>query len=155
MKKIIELMNKYKELILYVVFGVLTTAVNIVAFWVCGKILGDELYLISNAIAWFAAVVFAYFTNKLFVFESRSFDLRTVIKEVGVFFAARAFSFGVEEGGMWLFIDVLNFGEFSIEILGFEIDGQMITKIIFSVIVIVLNYFTSKFIAFKKKRNEK
>ena len=151
MKKITELLNKYKELILYVVFGGLTTVVNFIAFWICGKLLGEELYLVSNAIAWLVSVIFAYITNKLFVFESKSFAPKILFKEISTFVSARIFSFGVEEGGMWLFIDLLKFGEFSINILGFEISGQLIAKLILAVFVVILNYFASKFVIFKKK----
>mgnify|MGYP002513124239 FL=1 len=61
---------KYKELITYVIFGVLTTVVNFFAFWLFTKIFGEAFYLVNNAIAWVVGVVFAYITNKLFVFES-------------------------------------------------------------------------------------
>lgn len=154
MKRIIELINKYKELILYVIFGGLTTVVNFIVFWICGKILGEDLYLINNALAWFVSVVFAYFTNKLFVFESKSFAFKVLFKEVSVFFSARIFSFGVEEGGMWLFVDLLKFGEFSFEIFGFEISGQLIAKLILAVVVVIINYFVSKFVAFAKKEKK-
>ena len=154
MKKITELLNKYKELLLYIIFGGLTTVVNFIAFWICGKLLGEELYLISNAIAWFVSVVFAYITNKLFVFESKSFTPKTLLKEIPSFFSARIFSFGVEEGGMWLFVDLLRFGEYSLNIFGFEITGQLIAKLILAVFVVILNYFASKFVIFRKK-NEK
>ena len=154
MKKITELIKKYKELLLYVIFGGLTTVVNFIAFWICGKLLGEELYLVSNAIAWFVSVVFAYITNKLFVFESKSFAPKTLLKEIPSFFSARIFSFGVEEGGMWLFVDLLRFGEFSLNVFGFAISGQLIAKLILAVFVVILNYFASKFVIFRKK-NEK
>ncbi|MBQ3137838.1 MAG: GtrA family protein [Clostridia bacterium] len=146
-----ELFSKYKELIIYVLFGALTTAVNFVTFWLFGKILGEDLYYISNAIAWFVSVVFAYITNKLFVFESKSFAPKVLIKEISAFFSARIFSFGVEEGGMWLFVDLLKFGEFSLSLFSFEINGQLIAKLILAVTVVILNYFASKFVIFRKK----
>ena len=71
MKKIRDLIIKYKELILYVFFGALTTLVNFAAFKFFNVVLGEERYLVSNVIAWFVSVIFAYITNKLFVFESR------------------------------------------------------------------------------------
>ncbi len=154
MKKIIELFNKYKELILYVVFGGFTTVVNFIAFWIFGKILGEELYLISNAIAWFVSVVFAYITNKLFVFEAKSFAPKTLLKEISVFFSARVFSFGVEEGGLWFLVDLLKFGDFSFTVFGFEISGQLIAKLLLAVIVVLINYFVSKFAVFTKKTKE-
>lgn len=152
MTKIKELILKYKELLLYLVFGVLTTLVNFATFWIFTKILGEELYLINNAIAWVAGVVFAFVTNKLFVFESKSWKISTVGKELPEFVGARLFSFGVEEGGMWLFVDILNFSEKTLTFFGFTISGQIIAKLFLAVIVVILNYFFSKFIIFKKSR---
>ncbi len=154
MKTITELIKKHKELLLYIIFGGLTTAVNFTVFLICGKLLGEERYPISNAIAWFVSVVFAYVTNKLFVFESKSFAPKKLFTEVSEFFSARIFSFGVEEGGMWLFVDLLNFGEYSLTVFGFEISGQLIAKLILAVIVVILNYFASKFVIFRKKNKE-
>ena len=77
MKKIKELLLKYKEVIMYLIFGVATTLVN----WIVYSLLMKTSVVnmtVSNAIAWFTAVVFAYITNKLFVFESRSWNLTAV-----------------------------------------------------------------------------
>lgn len=152
MTKIKELIIRYKEMLLYLIFGVLTTLVNLITFWVFTKILGEELYLVNNAIAWVAGVAFAFVTNKLFVFESKSWKSKTAGKEFIEFVGARLFSFGVEEGGMWLFVDILGFGEKSLTLLGFTITGQIIAKLVLAVIVVILNYFFSKFIIFKKKK---
>ena len=152
MTKIKGLIIKYKELLLYLVFGFLTTLVNFLTFWFFTKILGEELYLINNAIAWVIGVVFAFVTNKLFVFESKSWNIKTVGKELPEFVGARLFSFAVEEGGMWLFVDILNFGEKSLNLFGFTISGQIIAKLTLAVVVVILNYFFSKFIIFKKSR---
>ena len=153
MKMIKKLFIKYKELITYVIFGVLTTLVNFFAFWLFTKILGEELYLINNAIAWVVGVIFAYITNKLFVFESKSWDLKVVTKEITGFLGARIFSFLVEEGGMFLFITVLGLGEKSLTILNLTITGQFIVKILLAVIVVVMNYVFSKFFIFKSSEN--
>lgn len=151
MMKIKDLLYKYKELITYVIFGGLTTLVNFVAFYVVTQILGEELYLLNNAIAWVVSVVFAYVTNKLFVFESKSWNLKLVAKESVEFVGARIFSFLIEEGGMLLFVSVLGFGEISFNIFGFTITGQLIAKLILAVVVVIMNYFFSKFIIFRKK----
>lgn len=155
MKMISKLYNKYKEVILYVVFGVLTTLVNFGAFWIFTKILGENLYLINNAIAWIIAVIFAYITNKLWVFDSKSFKFKVLIKEFTSFVVARLFSFGVEELGIWLFVDILSFGERSFNIFNLTISGQMIAKVFLAVIVVIMNYFFSKFIIFAKKKDNK
>ena len=151
MTKIKELIVKYKELLIYLVFGVLTTLVNFLTYWIFTKILGEELYLINNAIAWVVGVVFAFVTNKLFVFESKTWKSKIAGKEFIEFVGARLFSFGVEEGGMWLFVDVLAFGEKSVNLFGITITGQIIAKLVLAVIVVILNYFFSKFIIFKRK----
>ena len=151
MMKIKDLLCKYKELITYVIFGGLTTLVNFVAFYVVTQVLGEELYLLNNAIAWVVSVVFAYVTNKLFVFESKSWNLKLVAKESVEFVGARIFSFLIEEGGMLLFVSVLGFGEISFNIFEFTITGQLIAKLILAVVVVIMNYFFSKFIIFRKK----
>lgn len=153
--KIINLLVKYKELILYGIFGVLTTVVNFAVFWLFGKILGTDMYLVNNAVAWFAAVVFAYVTNKLFVFESKSFAPKVLIKEIGTFFSSRIMTFGIEEGGLWLLVNALNFNDLAVNVFGFEIGGQMIAKAIVGVTVIITNYFMTKFITFGKKKDKK
>lgn len=142
-------MKKYKELFLYLVFGVLTTLVNFVVFATSDAILGANAYLVSNAIAWIVSVVFAYITNKLCVFASKSFAIHVFLKEFVEFLLARAFSFVVEEFGMWLLIGVLDFGKFTTDIWGVSISGQLLAKGILAVIVVVMNYFFSKFIIFK------
>ncbi len=151
MKMISKLFKKYKELITYVIFGVLTTLVNFVSFKLFNVILGEEHYLISNVIAWFISVIFAYVTNKLFVFESRSWKMKIVGKEIVSFFAARVFSFAIEEFGLWVLVDLLGFDSYSINIFGIGIGGKMIAKIVLAVIVVILNYFFSKLVIFKKK----
>ena len=82
MKKIRDLFIKYKELILYVFFGAMTTLVNFATFKFFNVVLSEERYLISNVIAWFVSVVFAYITNKLFVFESKTWETKKICKEI-------------------------------------------------------------------------
>ena len=154
MDKIKEIVIKYKEFVLYAIFGVVTTLANLFAFLLSDFILGQDYYLISNAIAWIVGVVVAFVTNKLWVFNSKSWKLGVFLKEFSEFVGARLFSFGVEEAGMWLFVDVIGFDEKSLNIFGFVITGVWIAKIVLSVIVVILNYFFSKFIIFKKKKAE-
>lgn len=152
MKKIKELILKYKELIVYVIFGGLTTVVNLVVFTLCGFALGDERYLVSNVIAWLAAVIFAYITNKLWVFESKSWSVRVLVKEIPSFFAARVFSFLLEEFGLYVFVDLLSFKDISLKIFTLEIGGELIAKAILAVVVVILNYIFSKLVIFKRKK---
>ena len=151
MKTIKNLIIEYKELIIYVIFGVCTTLVNFLTYKLFNVILGEKFYLVSNIVAWFVSVVFAYVSNKLFVFESKSWELKLVLKEVSSFFAARVFSFLVEEAGLFLLVDIVGMKDFSFEIFGFALSGNMISKVALAVVVVVMNYFFSKFVIFRKK----
>lgn len=125
-------MKLSREIFWYVVFGILTTLVNIVVYFVFAHVLGVN-YLISNIVAWFLSVLFAYVTNRRWVFESKSSN---ILKECGLFFGGRLFSGVVDTGLMWLFIDVLTLND-------------RISKIVIQVIVVVLNYVISKLVVFK------
>lgn len=150
MKKIKGLILKYKEILLYLIFGVLTTIVSIVSFGIFGLFIPANLYLITNVISWIISVTFAFVTNKLFVFESKSWNKKELYFEVPKFVGARVFSLIIEELGLILFIDLLSFKNITTVVVGFNLTGDMIAKVIMSFIVIVLNYFFSKFIIFKK-----
>lgn len=121
-----------RELILYVVFGTLTFFVNLISYFFFEDILGVN-YLISNIIAWFLSVLFAYVTNRIWVFESKSPD---ILKEMSLFFGGRIFSGAVDTALMYTFIDIL-------------LIGDTISKIVVQVIVVILNYVFSKLIVFK------
>ncbi len=149
-----KLFLKYKEIISYVFFGVLATVVNLVSFKLFELILGEKLYLVTNVVSWLITVIFAYFTNKLWVFESKSWKANVVIKELIGFFGARIFSLVVEEAGLWLMIDICHMGNISWDILSVNINGNMIAKIIMQVVVVILNYVFSKLVIFKKKKND-
>ncbi len=149
---IIEKYNKHKEIILYALFGVLTTIANFLTFWGFTELLGEEWFLVNNAVAWVAGVLVAFVTNKLWVFNSKSWKISIALKEFFEFTIARVFSFFVEEFGMWLFITVLHFSDKSLSLFAFSVSGQIIVKLLLSVIVVIMNYFFSKFIIFKKKK---
>lgn len=151
MSKIKALYLKHKEIILYIIFGALTTLVNFVAYLLFDLILDKELYLVTNLIAWVIAALFAYVVNKLFVFEVKAFDVKTITRELLEFFGARVLSFLIEEVGLLLFVDVLSFKNIAIDLSFFTLTGDLIAKVILAVIVVILNYFFSKFIIFKKK----
>ena len=150
-----ELLKKIfnRETILYVVFGAMTTLVNYAVFYVLDRLFG--MTHVSNVAAWVAAVSFAYVTNKLFVFESKSWAPAVVRKEVVGFAGARLFSLGVEELGLLIFINFCHFDRFVWRVTpGFSVGGKMLTKIGLSVIVLVMNYVFSKFIIFRNKQEE-
>ena len=125
-------MNIKKEVIAYLIFGLLTTIVNVVVYYVLARVLGLN-YLISNIFAWFLSVLFAYITNRVWVFESKNDN---IIKEISLFFGGRLFLGVMDSCLMFLFVDVLTVGDF-------------ISKIIIAVIVVILNYILSKLIVFK------
>ncbi len=132
----ISIINKYKELIMYLIFGVLTTLVNIVVYALCTRGLSLDIY-ISNVIAWILSVLFAYSTNRRYVFNSKVKLLSEKIKEITSFYGCRLFTFGVDMVLMFILIDVI-------------FVDDMLSKIVVNVIVIVLNYILSKFLIFKK-----
>ena len=121
-----------RDLILYVVFGAFTFFVNLISYFFFADVLGTN-YLVSNAIAWFLSVLFAYITNRIWVFESKS---PNILKEMSLFFGGRIFSGVVDMLLMYTFIDLL------------VLDSTM-SKIVVQIIVIILNYIFSKLIVFK------
>ncbi len=158
MEKIKTIFKKLvnRETVTYLVFGVLTTVVNFGVFKLFDLFftatIDFDLTLVTNIIAWVAAVVFAFVTNKLFVFESKSWRAEVLKKEVPSFVSARLISLGIEELGLLIFITWLGFDSFVLEIFpGFALGGKMLVKIGLAVIVVVLNYIFSKFIIFGKK----
>lgn len=142
--------RKYKEMFLYVAFGLGTTGVNFLAFTLCQMLFGEDKYLLSNALAWIAAMVFAYVTNKQWVFESRSWSPAVLWREIPSFVGARGMSFAIEEVGLLVLVQWLGFGAFSASVLGITVSGAMIAKLLLTVIVVILNYVFSKMIIFKK-----
>lgn len=144
--KLKELYEKYKEMILYLVFGVLTTALNYVVYFIFVVPLGVH-YEISNCIAWVAGVIFAYFTNRSVVFNSQAKGIKKKLIEAGEFVAARLFSLVAEMLILWLLIDI-------IPLCPDENWNNLIAKFIGAVIVVILNYIASKFVIFKKKEDK-
>lgn len=136
MRNCINLYNKHKEVILYLIFGVLTTVINIIVFWLCNDLLQVE-YKISNVLAWILAVAFAFVTNKLIVFESKNKSKEETTKEAISFIVARLITLAVDMVLMIVMIDILNI-------------NSLIAKVAANVVVIVINYIFSKFIVFRK-----
>ena len=136
-KKIWDLYLKYKEPILYLVFGGFTTLINIVAYAVCKHLMGIDT-ITSNAIAWVLGVAFAYVTNKIFVFESKTDTLSALLKECMSFVWCRLATGVMDMVIMYVTVDCLHWSD-------------MIMKILSNVLVIVLNFVFSKLIIFAKK----
>ena len=135
-----QLLKKYKSFIMYVVFGVLTTAVNLISYYLCFNIVHIP-NVPSTIIAWVLAVAFAFVTNKLWVFDSKVFDKKTLCHEIPTFLGARIGTGILDIGIMYLAVDILNW-------------NSTVWKLISNIIVIVLNYVASKLVIFKKKQVE-
>ncbi len=153
MEKIKALFKKLvnKETVTYVIFGVLTTLVNLVVFKGCDVLFKGEHYLVSNSVAWVAAVAFAYVTNKLFVFESKSWRFDVIKKEIPSFLGARIASYFIEQAGLWFFVEILHFDEKVFDFIIVRLSGKITAKLIIGVVVVVINYVLSKFMIFAKK----
>ena len=135
-KKALNLYKKYEEIINYLIVGGFTTIVSLGSFALLIKVLNVN-YLYANVISWILAVLFAYFTNKIFVFKSKRDKFSDNLKEVGKFFSSRIFTLIVDYALMILFIEL------------FKID-EVISKLIVQIIILTLNYVLSKIIVFKK-----
>lgn len=136
MEKLKALMVRYRDVIVYLAFGVLTTAVNYIVYLPCYNVLGLSGSA-SNAIAWVGAVAFAYLTNKPFVFQSHDWSAKTVIPELTKFVGCRVGSGVLETAIIFLTVDWLGW------------NGNVM-KLLTSVLVVVLNYIGSKLLVFKK-----
>ncbi len=154
MKTIKNLIIKYKELIIYGIFGVGTTVVNFASYKLFNIILGDDLYLVSNVIAWFICIIFAFVTNKIFVFKSKSWSAKTIFKEGSSFFASRIASFVIEEAGLFALVDLAGMKDMTFDLSVIAISGNMVAKAIVGFVVVILNYIFSKFVIFNKKTDE-
>ena len=144
MKKIKNLFIKYQEIISYLIFGVLTTVISLATYYLLVYTIldpnkGFELQ-IANIISWIAAVTFAYFTNRKYVFKSNK---EKRLKEAFNFYSSRLSTLLIDMFLMWLLVTKLSFND-------------KVIKMIVQIVVIVLNYVFSKFLVFgKQSLNEK
>lgn len=139
-----ELIRKNRELIVYFITGVLTTLVNWIVYALQVRVFGWSVAL-SNATAWAAAVLFAYITNKLWVFRSFNWELRYVLREAALFVGARILT------GIFEIVSVPL-------LVGLGLDAPLLgvrgmwAKILVSAVVMVLNYVFSKLIIFRDSK---
>lgn len=152
-EKVVSLCRKVlsREVFMYLVFGVLTTVVSWASYALFIKAFGsliesDIRINVSNVLSWIAAVVFAFITNKLWVFDSKSMKCSVVIREFGSFVAARLATGCIEWFGVPLLVKI------GVDQVIFGTEG-MVAKIIASVLVVIINYFFSKLLIFKKKES--
>ena len=141
MEKINKLIKKLldRDVILYIIFGILTTLVNFVTFYILNSLMKVNAN-ISNLVAIPLAILFAYFTNRKWVFHTQAKGFKENFNEFCKFIAGRAVTMIIEFFG-WMLLFMIPIPE-------------IISKLIVSVIIVILNFFISKFFAFKQKDNK-
>ena len=138
--------RKHKKFIAFATCGVLTFLVSFVSYWLFANYIlinllnGGLLTIISNTLAEILAITFAFVTNKLFVFESKSFRFLVLISEAGSFALARAGTSILNTGLMWLFVDIISLKDYELYI-----------KVLVNAIIVVVNFLLSEFLVFRKK----
>lgn len=139
MNNIIYLVRKHREMILYLVFGVLTTVVSLASYFILtNTVLNPDIawmLQMANVISWILSVLFAYITNRKYVFDSHD----SVKKEFPKFMISRVFSLLIDMFMMFLFVSVLHYND-------------KIIKLISQVVIIILNYVFSKVFVFKGEK---
>lgn len=131
----LSLYTKYREQFWYLVVGGLTTLVNFAVYYILDSVCGLH-YLFINWIAWAAAVIFAFFPNRSLVFQNKEGN---ILGQFISFTSSRIATFLIEEGLLWLTVDILG-------------GSEKIMKLVVSVIVVILNYVFSKVFVFRKKK---
>lgn len=143
MTKLVALFNRYRSVIAYLFWGVVTTVVNIVVF----QFLSSGVhwnYQLANVIAWFLSVLVAYFTNKVWVFGSHYSTVKAFLKEFFWFYFYRGLTLIMDIAIMYVGISLLKFDSPL---------QQLIVKIIDNVIVVIANYIFSKWLIFHDNRD--
>ena len=135
--KLRGLIRKYWDILTYLFFGGLTTVVNYIVYLPCYNWLHLSAS-VSNVIAWVFAVAFAYLTNKPFVFKSYDWSMKTVVPELTKFVGCRVGSGVLETAILFVTVDLL------------QLNGNIV-KLLVSVLVVILNYFGSKLLVFRRK----
>lgn len=129
--------EKNKDVLFYIVFGVLTTGVNIATYWILAYIFSLRT-MPSTSLAWIAAVLFAYLTNRKWVFHSQVQNVYALLREIVSFFMCRLATGGVDWTCMFLFVELLHLND-------------VLIKSAANIIVIILNYIASKYLIFKSR----
>lgn len=126
--------DNIREIVLYVVFGFLTTLISIVSYWIFTRVIGIG-YQYANVLSWIAAVAFAFATNKIFVFRDKGKTSQKLI----LFWGSRLFTLILETGLLYLGIEVVGINDF-------------IAKIFVQAVVIVVNYLMGKLVVFRRTK---
>ena len=134
------LLQKYQDVFLYIFFGICTTLVNIFSYWLCAHVFRMAV-LPSAIIAWLFAVLFAYFTNRKWVFHSEATAKEEIAKEAISFYVCRLTTGFADWMLMYVFVDVMHLND-------------IIIKALANLVVIVLNFIASKLIIFRKNETK-
>lgn len=135
-----DLYKKYKSIVFYAIFGVLTTIINVVVYWLLVHLVEFDV-LFGTVIAWIAAVSFAYVTNRKWVFYSEVYTTMKIVKEIMAFFTCRITTGVIDFTCMFIFVEVFHFND-------------IIIKVVANVLVIILNYVASRLIVFRTRGGE-
>ncbi|MDR0880894.1 MAG: GtrA family protein [Clostridioides sp.] len=141
MNKLKSYYDKYSEILLYLIFGVLTTVVSIASYFLFSQLLHVN-YLISNVLSWIFAVAFAYLSNRKWVFKSTAHRNIEIFKEISSFVSCRLLSGVIDMLTLWILVELVGIGD-------------MYAKLATQVIVTVLNYAFSKLFVFRKSNSNK
>ncbi len=131
-----SLYHKYKEIILFAFFGGLTTLVNVVAYFISSRLCRLNV-IASTIIAWALAVLFAYITNRKYVFQSKNTTVKSVTMEFGAFISSRLLTGLLDLAIMYVFVKLLD-------------QNDVVIKIISNIIIIISNYLLSRLLVFKQ-----
>lgn len=140
-QKLKQLYQTKKEIINYLIFGLLTTIVNYIVFFLLLLLFKQMPTVISNTIAWFISLLFAYFTNRRWVFQSQAKGLKAILIEFWWFLTARIFSLLIDNLIVYLGIDRWH-------------QNELLVKLVSQIFIVILNYLFSKWI-FKSKKAAK
>jgi putative flippase GtrA len=128
------------EKVMYLIVGVLTTLVNYILYFICRTYFGADRVILNTAISWFGAVLFAFVTNRRFVFRSHGGNFSDLLRQVFQFYATRGASGLLELAVMYVFVELAGISD-------------VLVKIAASIIIVILNYFLSKAIFRKRKES--
>ncbi len=130
--------NRYKEMLLYVFFGCGTFLISVLTYALFTEIFFWDI-LFANAVAWIFATLFAFFTNRTWVFASHAVGVKAFLLQIGSFSLGRFLTLLIEEWMLFFFVGQLGL-------------SNMFIKLIAQIVVIILNYVLSKLIVFRKRR---
>ena len=137
--KLQNILRRHKDIVLYGFFGVMTTLVNILSYWIMVRVFRCSV-MCGSVIAWITAVLFAYITNRKWVFHSEATGYDKVLREIASFFLCRLATGVLDWGCMYVFVEMFHLND-------------MLIKTISNIIVILVNYLASKLIIFKAVEN--